>query len=431
MACVIVVGAQWGDEGKGKVVDLYTEFADVVVRFQGGAAPAAPGDDGEGAPHEQTLIPCSAGRRGKRSVIGPGAVVDLAQLVRELRSLRAEGHCADAQELLLSEAAHLVLPYHHALEAMLGRAGGARFTPGGRGYAAACEDRAARVGIRVGDLFRPAALRFKLSRNVKSAALRLSANGAEPIAMEAVWALLLEAGEVLRPFVGDVPKALDELRRRGKHLLFEGSFGALLDIDYGPYPFVAPVTTVAGGACVGGGMGPTHITAVVGVSKAYCTRIGDGPFPTEVHGELGARLCEADAAVPTLRRGGWLDVVALRHAARVCGMTGLAFTRLDALVGIPRLKLCVAYDLDGERIEDLPLDAGELDRCEPIYEEHDGWSEPLSNARKLEHLPRNARQYLARVSQLCGLPILLASVGAERAETLLVQNPFSPISARF
>ena len=429
MACVVVVGAQWGEEGKGKVVDLYTEVADAVVRFQG----AGPGGDessiaatGEG--FSPSILPAGVTRRGKRAVLGPGAVIEPVGLARELGELRARGFAADAQDFVLSDAAHVVLPYHQAVDDVRGQRG-QRGVACARGFGPAYEDKVARVGIRVADLYRPGALRFKLQRNIKARNEWLVREGASEVTFDEVWAAAETHAELFAPHVMNVPRLLDELRRRGKHLLFEGEHGVLLDVDHGTYPFVTASSATAGGACTGGGIGPTHITAVVGVCKAYVTRASEGPFPTEERGDLRAHLERAaergdGAARRTVPRCGWLDVVALRHAARVGGMTGLAVTALDALSGLPKVKLCVAYDLEGERIEELPPDAGELERCVPLYEELDGWSEAAHEARTLDSLPRPARAYLSRLSGLLGLPLTLVSVGAQRTETIVVQNPF-------
>ncbi len=425
MGCVIVVGLQWGDEGKGEVLDVYTELADVVVRYEGAARGGDASRTGNGA--TPLVIPVAALRKNKRAVLGPGVLIDPRELVREIREARAGGACADAQALVVSDAAHLVLPYHHALdEARAAR--GQRPPPWGLGVRPACEDKVAGLGVRVADLFRPSALRFKLARNLRAKNELLAREGRAELALHDVLGAVESYAEVLRPFVMNVPRLLDELRRRGKHILLEGQQGALLDVDHGAYPFVAPTSTVAGGAIGGAGIGPTHVGAVVGVAKAYTTHVGEGPFPTEDRAELAPLLAKSGVEEASeggaARRCGWLDLVALRHAARVSGLTGLALTRLDGLRGLAKVKVCVAYDLDGERIDDLPPDAGELERCEPIYEELDGWSDDLSGARSLDNLPRTTRAYLSRISGLLGLPVVMVSVGAQRSETITVQNPF-------
>jgi adenylosuccinate synthase len=428
MSGIVVVGAQWGDEGKGKVVDLYTEFADVVVRYQGGAnaGHTVIVNDEKLVLH---LIPSGILRRGKRCVIGPGTVVDPEALLEEVAMVRARGFLGDAQELLLADSAHLVLPYHKKLDRGRERsAGGERIGTTGRGIGPAYEDKYARAGIRVGDLYRPGALRIKLSRNVQHKNVLLKQLGEAPVDLEGLWRTLQEQAEALRPFVGNAPRALDEMRRRGKHILFEGAQGTLLDVDHGTYPFVTSSSTIAGGACAGTGVGPTYISQVIGVTKAYTTRVGEGPFPTELHDEMGLRLREVGgefgATTGRPRRCGWLDVVALRHAARVNGLTGVAVTKLDVLRGLPKVQVCVAYDLDGERVDEMPLDAGDLERCRPVYEEVDGWAEELRDARSLDDLPRAARSYLSKMSGMLGLPVTLVSVGPGRSETILVQNPF-------
>jgi len=425
VACVIVVGAQWGDEGKGEVLDVFTELADVVVRYEGAArAGDATRTDGEGS--TPLVIPVAALRKKKRAVLGPGVIIDPKELVREVKDAQSKGSCADAQDLVVSDAAHLVLPYHHAIDEARA-AKGQRPPPWGMGVRPACEDKVAGLGVRVADLFRPSALRFKLTRNVRAKNEQLAREGHPELALQEIIDAVESYAEVLKPFVMNVPRLLDELRRRGKNILLEGQQGALLDVDHGAYPFVAPTSTVAGGAIGGAGIGPTHVGAVVGVAKAYTTHVGEGPFPTEDR-ELGPLLAQSGVEAPmegaATRRCGWLDLVALRHAARVAGLTGLALTRLDALRGLAKVKVCVAYDLDGERIDELPPDAGELERCEPIYEELDGWSDDLSGARSLDNLPRTTRAYLSRISGLLGLPVIMVSVGAQRSETISVQNPF-------
>jgi adenylosuccinate synthase len=428
MACVVVIGAQWGDEGKGKIVDFFTEFADVVVRFQGGAnAGHTLVVDGERV--VLRLIPAGIFRKGKRCILGPGMVVDPETLIEEIATLRAKGYLTDPQEVTVSDIAHVVMPYHKRLDQARERAkGGTRIGTTGRGIGPAYEDKYGRVGIRIGDLYRPGALRIKLSRNVKTKNEALARLGEPPVDLEALWATLQTQAEALRAHVGNVPRILDEIRRRGRPILFEGAQGTLLDIDHGTYPFVTSSSTVAGGACAGTGIGPTYLSAVIGVCKAYSTRVGEGPFPTEVHDEVGERLRregnEFGATTGSPRRCGWLDLVALRHATRVNGLTGLAVTKLDVLRGLQKVKICVAYELDGERLEEMPVDVGELERCRPVYEEWDGWSEDLRECRSLDHLPRAARQFLSKVSADLGIPVTLVSVGPGRSETILVQNPF-------
>jgi adenylosuccinate synthase len=428
MACVVVVGAQWGDEGKGKIVDLYTEFADVVVRYQGGANAGHTIVVG-GEKVVLHLIPSGILRKGKRCVIGPGVVVDPEALLEEVELVRQRGFLTEPRELVLSDAAHLVLPYHKRLDQARERSPSMqKIGTTGRGIGPAYEDKYARVGIRVGDLYRPYAMRRKLLRNVEAKNATIQQLGGEPVDFNEVWRAVETQADALHPFVGNATRIIDELRRRGKHLLFEGAQGTLLDVDHGTYPFVTSSSTIAGGACTGGGIGPTHLSAVIGVTKAYSTRVGEGPFPTELHDELGERLREVGvefgATTGRPRRCGWLDIVALRHAARVNGLTGLAITKLDVLKGLPKVKFCVAYDLDGERLEEMPLDTEDLANCQPVYEEMEGWSEDIREARSLEHLPRAPRQYLSKVAGLLGLPIVLASVGPGRTESIVVQNPF-------
>ena len=432
---VVVIGAQWGDEGKGKVVDLLTEHAEVVVRFQGG----------NNAGHtlvvggEKTvlhLIPSGILHRGKVCVIGNGVVIDPIVLVGEIDRLKQRGFMQDDRALLISSGAHVIFPWHKLLDALREKArGSAALGTTGRGIGPAYEDKVARRGILVRDLLSPERLHRKIAERLPSALeeLRGLASRAKvpapALAAPEIAAEYLTLGERLRPYAGDASLFLHRQIQGGARVLFEGAQGTLLDVDHGTYPFVTSSNCVAGNAAVGSGIGPTQIDQVIGISKAYTTRVGGGPFPTELTGELGDRLRkvgdEFGATTGRPRRCGWLDGVVLRFAARVNGLSGLALTKLDVLSGLPAIDVCVAYELDGQRVEELPPDPEDLERVKPIYERLPGWEEKLAGARSFDALPATARSYVKRVEEICGVPVTCVSVGADRGETILLKNPFA------
>ncbi|MHB8873457.1 MAG: adenylosuccinate synthase [Myxococcaceae bacterium] len=434
MPNVVVVGAQWGDEGKGKVVDLLTEHAQVVVRFQGGnnAGHTLVVNGQKTVLH---LIPSGILHAGKTCVIGNGVVIDAAVLVTEIDALKARGFLSDDGQLVISGNAHLILPWHKLLDALRekARTGGAIGTTG-RGIGPAYEDKVARRGIRVRDLLAPAKLARKVGERLATASKELAelaaaANEPPPaLVADEVVAEALAAGARIATYVKDASLYLSGQVRQGARILFEGAQGTLLDVDHGTYPFVTSSTCVAGNAAVGSGIGPTAIDKVVGISKAYTTRVGGGPFPTELEDELGERLRkvgdEFGATTGRPRRCGWLDGVVLRYAARVNGLTGLALTKMDVLSGLKSVSICTAYDLDGERVTELPGDFEDLARVKPVYETLPGWNEKLAGARTVEDLPENARRYVRRVEEVSGVGVMCVSVGADRGETILLQNPF-------
>ena len=428
MANIIIVGAQWGDEGKGKVVDIYCEFADHVVRYQGGSNAGHTLVVG-GEKTVLHLIPSGALRR-KRCLIGNGVVVDPVALLEEIASLRARGFLQRDEELVVSAQAHIILPYHQALDlAREAKLGDQKIGTTGRGIGPAYEDKAARRGIRICDLLEPAVLAKKLAARVELVNQEL---GHDPAATRfdaaELTARYIEIGKALAPHVGNVAALIEQERKRGRHILFEGAQGTMLDVDHGTYPFVTSSTTTAGGACAGAGIGPTAIDGVIGIAKAYSTRVGSGPFVTELTGELGDRLrkdgAEYGATTGRPRRCGWLDIVALRHAVRINGLTGLCLTKLDVLRGLPKLQVCVAYERDGKRQGEMIPDAEFLSTCTPVYEEVDGWSEETREVREFDALPRGARGYVRRIEQLLGVEVLLVSVGPARQETIMRRNPF-------
>jgi adenylosuccinate synthase len=434
MPNVVVIGAQWGDEGKGKVVDLLTEHAQVVVRFQGGNNAGHTLVVG-GQKTVLHLIPSGILHEGKRCVIGNGVVVDPTVLMKEVDALRARGFLSDPSQLQLSANAHVIFPWHRHLDLLRekSRGGGAIGTTG-RGIGPAYEDKVARRGIRVRDLLDEARLRRRVKERLATvqeelAWLARAARAEEPLLHEDEVVNEYGAlGKKLKPFVSDTSLFLAQQVAKGTRMLFEGAQGTLLDVDHGTYPFVTSSNCVAGNAASGSGLGPTAIDRVMGITKAYTTRVGGGPFPTELDDALGERLRkvgdEFGATTGRPRRCGWLDMVVLRFAVRVNGLWGLALTKMDVLSGLPTVKVCTAYEVDGEKVDELPGDLEDLSRAKPIYEELPGWEQKLAGARTLEDLPPTALRYVRRVEELSGVPVVCISVGADRGETILLQNPF-------
>ncbi len=434
MPNVVVIGAQWGDEGKGKVVDLLTEHAQVVVRFQGG----------NNAGHtlvvagQKTvlhLIPSGILHQGKICVIGNGVVIDPAVLMKEIDTLKERGFLKDDGQLLISDNAHVIFPWHKQLDLYREKARGTgAIGTTGRGIGPAYEDKVARRGIRVRDLLNAERLRKRIEERLPGARDELrelcrAANEQPPeLDAQKLQEEFAALGERLRPHVSDVSLYLSGQVQRGARILFEGAQGTLLDVDHGTYPFVTSSNCVAGNAAVGSGLGPTAINKVMGISKAYTTRVGGGPFPTELTDETGDRLRkvgdEFGATTGRPRRCGWLDGVVLRYAARVNGLWGMALTKMDVLSGLKTLQICNAYELDGKRITELPGDYEDLARVKPIYETMQGWDEKLAGVRTFEDMPENAKRYVRRVEEISGVPVICISVGADRGETVLLQNPF-------
>lgn len=438
MASVVIVGAQWGDEGKGKVVDLYSEFADLVVRFGGGANAGHTLVVG-GDKLITHLIPSGVLRgRGKRCVLGDGMVIDPGTLLAELAELRARGLLTDDRDLLIGERAHVILPFHKDIDHLREQGRGALGTTR-RGIGPAYEAKMARRGVRMRDLLDEKRLRSRVEHQLEDSLPKLLHLGGQAPNVDEIVASYLEHGQALRPYIQDTTRVLYDELKRGQHVLFEGAQGALLDVDQGTYPFVTSSTTVAGGACASCGVGPTAITSVIGIAKAYTTRVGAGPFPTELHGEAGDALrtagAEFGATTGRPRRCGWLDIAGLRLAVRWNGLSGLALTKLDVLAGLKKLKICVGYRLaplaGGSGVADardeLPTDPEDIERATPVYEELDGWDSGLKNVREVrevEDLPVGARRYIRRIETLLGVDCSLISVGPGRAETIMLRNPF-------
>ena len=427
MPAVVLVGAQWGDEGKGKATDLLGDKVDYVVRYQGG------NNAGHtvviaGETFALHLIPSGVLTPAVVPVIANGVVVDPGVLLEEMKYL--EGRGVSCAKLLISASAHLIMPHHRALDKVSERfLGKAQIGTTGRGIGPAYGDKVARQGIRVQDMFDPGILEAKLELALREKNQILTkVYNRKAMAIEDVVSEYLSYGEELRPHVADTSLVLHRALKDGKLVLLEGSQGTLLDVDHGTYPFVTSSNPTAGGACSGSGIGPTQITRVVGILKAYTTRVGSGPFPTELKDEMGERLRKVGGEIGVTtgrpRRCGWLDVVVLRYAVRVNGLWGLALTKLDVLSGLDTLKICTGYLLDGVEVTELPGDLEDLERVTPIYEELPGWNDRLATARTLEDLPEAALKYVRRVEELCGVPVVCISVGAERGETILLQNPF-------
>ncbi len=423
MPATVVVGAQWGDEGKGKVVDLLTPFAEVVVRYAGGAN-AGHTLVVRGEKIVLHLVPSGILHPGQECIIGQGCVVDPGTLLEEIDLLEERG-IATNERLWVADRAHVVMPQHRLVDGLREQAD-PKIGTTKRGIGPAYEDKVGRAGLRIGDLVRPG-LEAKVAANLASWSARIEALGGTTPSAAEITAELRAHGERLRPYVADGARRAGDAVARGAKVLLEGAQGTMLDIDYGTYPFVTSSSATSGGACTGGGVAPTRIERVIGIAKAYATRVGGGPFPTELHGEAGEALrragAEFGATTGRPRRCGWLDVPALRFAARVNGMTSIALTKLDVLSGMPTLQLAVAYRLDGETIDEPPFDG--LERVEPVYESHEGWAEDVTHCRSLDELPPNARKYLARIEELVGCPIGLVSVGPDRDQTIGLVDPFA------
>jgi len=428
MANVVVVGAQWGDEGKGKIVDWLSERADVIARFQGGHnAGHTLVIDGE--VFKLSLLPSGIVRGGKLSVIGNGVVLDPWHLIKEIAQLRAQGVTITPETLIVAENTPLILPIHGELDrAREAQNSVAKIGTTGRGIGPAYEDKVGRRSVRVADLADPATLETRVDRAlIHHDALRRGL-GLPPVNRADLLEKLRQiAGEVL-PYAAPVWKILNEKRKAGQRILFEGAQGALLDIDFGTYPFVTSSNVIAGQAATGTGIGPGSIDFVLGIVKAYTTRVGEGPFPVELEDADGQRLGERGHEFGTVtgrkRRCGWFDAVLVRQTCATSGVNGIAFTKLDVLDGFETLKICVAYELDGAQLDYLPTAADQQARCTPIYEEMPGWSETTQGARSWADLPANAIKYVRRVEELIECPVALVSTSPEREDTILVTDPF-------
>ncbi|MBF0622591.1 MAG: adenylosuccinate synthase [Magnetococcales bacterium] len=430
MANVIIVGTQWGDEGKGKIVDLLTEYADVVVRFQGGNN-AGHTLVVDGTTYILHLIPSGIVRPDKICAIGNGVVLDPQSFMEEIEYAKKLGLPISGSNLRLSSLTNMIMPYHKALDhAREARKGKAKIGTTGRGIGPAYEDRVARRGIRVGDLLNRELFENKLRDNLSYHNFMLENYYSAPtFNFESVRDDFLKLGEALAPYIGDVSLLLDEAMKAGKSVLYEGAQGTMLDVDHGTYPFVTSSSTIAGSACIGSGVGPTTIDYVVGIVKAYTTRVGSGPFPTELSDSVGEHLAkqghEFGATTGRARRCGWFDAVVVRHAVRTNGVSGMALTKLDVLDGLETLKICTAYTRNGKTIENMPADAAILESCVPVYEEMPGWTESTVGATDFTQLPKAAQNYIRRLEELVGVKAAIISTGPDRVQTEILENPFA------
>lgn len=429
MPNIVIIGTQWGDEGKGKIVDLLAEKADIVARFQGGNN-AGHTMVVEGQQFISHLVP-SGILQGKICVIGNGLVVDPAVLLEEIDCLAEKGIDTDPDKLKISEKAHLIMPYHKAIDnAREQKKGNNKIGTTGRGIGPCYEDKATRRGVRFVDLIDEAVFdeRVRTILDEKNFYLKQYFN-APTIDPDQVIAEYAQYAERLAPYVTNVSVELDQAIRKGGQILFEGAQGTHLDIDHGTYPFVTSSNTVSANACSGAGIGPRHIHGVLGIVKAYTTRVGAGPFPTELFDAVGDAIqekgAEFGATTGRRRRCGWLDTVIVRNAVRLNGLTGLVITKLDVLGGQEVIKVCNAYDYRGETLAEFPTDLKVVAECHPVYESLPGWNEDIRDIRRREDLPENARRYLARVEELTETPIDIISVGPGREETIVLNNPLA------
>lgn len=429
MANVVVVGAQWGDEGKGKIVDWLSERADIIARFQGGHnAGHTLVIDGE--VFKLAALPSGIVRGGKLSVIGNGVVLDPWHLLGEIDGIRTQGVEINPDNLMIAENTPLILPIHGELDrARENQNSIAKIGTTGRGIGPAYEDKVGRRAIRVADLGDAKTLELRVDRALMHHNPLRKGLGMEPVDRDELLAKLTEVAPKILKYAAPVWKVLNEQRKAGKRILFEGAQGALLDIDFGTYPFVTSSNVIAGQAATGVGLGPSAIDFVLGIVKAYTTRVGEGPFPAELNDDDGQRLGERGHEFGTntgrKRRCGWFDAVLVRQTCATSGVSGIAFTKLDVLDGFETLKICVAYELDGKRLDYLPTAADQQARCKPIYEEIPGWSESTEGARSWNDLPAAAIKYVRRVEELIECPVAMLSTSPEREDTILVTDPFA------
>ena len=428
MANVVVVGAQWGDEGKGKIVDWLSEQADIVVRFQGGHN-AGHTLVIDGVTYKLSLLPSGVVRPGKLSVIGNGVVLDPHALIEEIGRLKQQGVAVTPDRLRIAENATLILPLHQQLDVARESSNSlTRIGTTGRGIGPAYEDKVGRRAIRLMDLADLPALNGKIDRLLAHHNALRRGLGLQAIDAEAIHDQLASIAPSVLPYMDSVWSLLDRKRREGRRILFEGAQGALLDIDHGTYPFVTSSNTVAAQAAIGSGVGPGAIGYVLGICKAYTTRVGEGPFPTEQENEIGRLIGERGREFGTVtgrpRRCGWFDAVLVRQTVRTGGIDGLALTKLDILDGFKEIKVCVGYRLDGRDIDYLPAGERAQARVEPVYETVGGWQEPTARARSWAELPAQAIKYVRRVEELVGCPVALLSTSPEREDTILMHNPF-------
>jgi adenylosuccinate synthase len=431
MANVVVVGTQWGDEGKGKIVDLLTRYADYIVRFQGGNN-AGHTLVVEGKQFIFHLIPSGILYENKKCMIGNGVVIDPEVLLGEMQELAENGLPVTPERLMISENAHLIMPYHKSLDLNLEAAlkDSKKIGTTGRGIGPCYDDKIIRKGIKIGDLLDDDLFRDKLRDNVEEKNFTLTKRlNSNPVSFDEIYSQFQTFAEKLAPFLGNVSVELDLARKADKHILFEGAQGTQLDIDHGTYPFVTSSNTVASNACTGSGFGPVHIDSVIGILKAYTTRVGAGPFPSELFDETGDQLQrkggEFGATTGRKRRCGWLDCVVANEAVRLNGITGLAVTKLDVLSGQSTLKIATSYEADGRQFKAMPSNIRLTEKVNPVYEKVAGWQEEINEVRNIDDLPQQARDYIKRIEDITETPVMVISVGPARDETLLLQNPFA------
>ncbi|AKG03357.1 adenylosuccinate synthase [Salimicrobium jeotgali] len=427
MSSVVVVGTQWGDEGKGKITDYLSQHAEVVARYQGGNN-AGHTIKFDNATYKLHLIPSGIFFEDKLCVLGNGMVIDPKALKEELAYLHEHGISTD--NLRISNRAHVILPYHLKLDELQeADKGDNKIGTTKKGIGPAYMDKAARMGIRIADLLDKESFREKLEQNLaEKNRLFEKVYGDRPFEIDDILEEYYQYGQEVEKYVCDTSVVLDDNLDEGRRVLFEGAQGVMLDIDQGTYPFVTSSNPIAGGVTIGAGVGPSKIKNVVGVSKAYTTRVGDGPFPTELTDEIGDQIRETGNEYGTTtgrpRRVGWFDSVVVRHARRVSGITDLSLNSLDVLTGIDTLKICTSYKYKGEIIEEFPASLKKLAECEPVYEELPGWEEDITKAESLDDLPANARHYLERIAQLTGIPLSIFSVGPDRTQTNVVRSVY-------
>ncbi len=429
MANVVIVGSQWGDEGKGKLVDILTEFAHVIVRFQGGsnAGHTVVVGDKKFIFHQ---LPSGILHEHKRCIIGSGVVVDPQTLIEEIEEIKGKGFFKSDNALLISEEAQIIMPYHKRIDiARENKKGANKIGTTGRGIGPAYENKMSRMGIRLIDLVEEEIFREKLERNLEEQNFYLT-NWLqdEGFSFQEIYDQYRALGEKIGRYMANTSLIINREIEEGKDVLFEGAQGALLDVDHGTYPYVTSSNTVAGSACVGSGVGPVKIDRVVGITKAYTTRVGSGPFPAELKDEVGNHLrekgAEYGATTGRPRRCGWFDAVVVRHSSRVNGLTDLAVTKLDVLGGLKKIKICTAYKYKGKKIHEFPASLKMQEECDLVYEEVNGWEEDISMVKDLNDLPSNAQKYLKIIEQLVGVETCMVSLGDERSQTMMLKNPF-------
>lgn len=424
MSAFIVLGAQWGDEGKGKMTDYLAEDADVVVRFQGGNNAGHTVVVGD-AEYKLHLIPSGILYDDKLNVIGNGVIVDPKALFEEINYLKGLGIKITPDKLKISDRAHLIMPYHRVLDGLKESARGKNdIGTTKKGIGPCYSDKASRSGLRMCDLLHLDVFKERLEMNVEEKNRIIEMYNGEKVDFQAIYEEYVGYAKMLEEFITDTSVVVYESKMQNKNILFEGAQGTLLDIDHGSYPYVTSSNTTGGGVCPGAGIGPTMIDSAVGIAKAYTTRVGKGPFPTELVGEMGDLIrtkgFEFGVTTGRARRCGWLDLVILKSAARISGLTSFAVTKIDTIAGLDKLKICVGYKLDGKVIDYFPASLEDVARCEPIYEEFEGWDESIADARSYEEIPKNAQIYLKKIEEFTGIKISIVSVGPKRDQTMRV-----------